>query len=574
MIRKRQLEKTLAGTRKQLADYAMVLDMISRLSGRMTETQIVEKIFDMYQTLSRSGSMAYLSMSEAGAGRLQARPEDIDTAEAARRLADYQAHHGLTESGRGFFIQIDHGETTLGILEIDDLPLPEDREHYLNLSLNFTSVLAIAIEKARLYEDELGSSAQLHNYANLLSVLHYLGLSLNQETDRDRLLKMVLENAAELTSAGVGVMTLIKDDRTDIISLYRAEWYEEACELGNEIPSLHRSVARLLGDTQLDVKRILNMEEEINSLPVGHMKLRGLLIGTLRDTRDRIKGHFMLSNKANGAEFTDDDEEIISLLAAQSSVAMISAENFERERHIAESLQDALLPDAPIRDDIEVGLLYRTAGIYGKVGGDFYDFVELDGNRVAIVVGDVCGKGLQAATYTAMIKYMLRAYLGEDMYPGDCLTRLNVTVNSQIAIEKFITVLVAIIDTVEATVTYASAGHPPPLICRDDTARPLKTQRAAPLGVIDELEYLSSQASLAGACSLIMYTDGLLEARPQRGEPFGEQRIIDTLAGRCCLPAQKIIDSLLAAVIDYSVGALRDDIAMVAVRLTGNTSEI
>ena len=111
----------------------------------------------------------------------------------------------------------------------------------------------------------------------------------------------------------------------------------------------------------------------------------------------RGQGLFKRSAKETGAGFTPQDEGIISLLAAQSSVALISAENFEREHYVAEALQSTLLPQIPQRDDVEIGLLYQSSGPFGKVGGDFYDFVQLDEGRMAVVSGDVCGKGIAAA---------------------------------------------------------------------------------------------------------------------------------------------------------------------------------
>jgi serine phosphatase RsbU (regulator of sigma subunit) len=96
----------------------------------------------------------------------------------------------------------------------------------------------------------------------------------------------------------------------------------------------------------------------------------------------------------------------------------------------------------------------------------------------------------------------------------------------------------------------------------------LHTPQAIPLGVLPDYKYLSTQISMTGACSIFMYSDGLIEARPEGGEPFGDQRLMETLAGRCCNPSQHVAADALQAVLDYSGGELRDDIAIVAVRFT------
>ncbi|MBI5870770.1 MAG: SpoIIE family protein phosphatase [Actinobacteria bacterium] len=437
------------------------------------------------------------------------------------------------------------------------------KEPEARLLTAFARQAAVAIENARLYQSELESRTQIQNYVSQLSVLHNISLSLNRETDQGRLLRMVLKNAAQLTGAGAGIMTLIREGKTEVISEYYAPWYEDRCNIDERASTLHQRVERL---AQGDATRIADTSG-LEMLPVGHISLRGLLVGTLRDTRGRTLGHFMLSEKSGGGEFTSEDEELIALLAAQSSVALVSAESFGREHRVAETLQAALLPAVPERDDVEVGLLYRSAGSYGKVGGDFYDFIELGGSRIAVVVGDVCGKGLEAATYTAMIKYMLRAYLGEGMLAGDCLTRLNRAAHDQVPLEKFITVGLAVIDTSTQVISYSSAGHPHPCICHDGKSTIMQTTQAVPLGVLPDTRYLTTQISAEEACSIFMYSDGLIEARPADGEPFGEARLTEVLGGRCCDQAQQVANDVLQAAVDYSGGELRDDIALVAVRL-------
>lgn len=461
---------------------------------------------------------------------------------------------GLSEDGRTFPVELSLSSWTAGG------------------DLFFTGIIRDISRRKKIEESELQSRLQMQSYAHRLSVLHEIGLSLNRETDQPRLLRSVLRAAAELTSAGLGVMTLTKDGRTEIISVFYAPWFTGRCEIGDEIPTLHQRIAGLVREGS-DATRI-NDTSRLMGLPEGHLRLKGLLIATLRDTQGRTRGHFMLSNKADGAEFTKEDEQVIALLAAQSSVALLSAETFEREHTVAKTLQEALLPDILLRDDIEIGLLYKSSSPVGKVGGDFYDFVELDGNRVAVFVGDVCGKGLSAATYTAMIKYMLWAYLDEGFSPAECLTRVNAAVNKHVPVEKFVTLGLSVIDTDREMLTHASAGHPPPVLCRSHQPAPLEIEQAVPLGVIRDQRYHEMDIPLDGACSLTMFTDGLLDARPEGSEPFGETRLLKALSSRCCNPAQEVARDLVNAVMSYSQDQLKDDIALVVVRLLKATSEI
>ncbi|MDO8735499.1 MAG: SpoIIE family protein phosphatase [Thermoleophilia bacterium] len=461
-------------------------------------------------------------------------------------------------------------ETVIGVITFNNHLEPSTfGGEQVDFANKLAASVSLAIDNARLYRQEQESRAKIQSHATQLGVLHRISLSLNRETDKHQVLKMVLKNAAELTLAGIGAMILIHDGKTELVSMFYAPWFDQRCEIPDDASRLHQRIAALLGDSERDVLRVTDLGGLSRSLkfPEGHPGLRGLLIGTLRDTRGVIMGHFMLSDKAGGEDFTVQDEEIIALLAAQSSVALMSAETFEREHFVAETLQSALLPQVPVREDMEVGLLYRSSGKFGRVGGDFYDFIELGENRIAIAVGDVCGKGLRAATYTAMIKYMLRAYLEEGLYPGDCLTRLNRSVHREISADKFVTMSLALIDTERQSITFSSAGHPPIMVCRHDEAAPLFARAAVPLGVIPDYKYLSSKELLESGCSVVMYTDGLIEARPEKMEPYGQDRLTSELAACNSLPAQGVADRLLGAAVNYSGESLRDDIALLVIRL-------
>ena len=420
--------------------------------------------------------------------------------------------------------------------------------------VDFASKLAasvsLAVENARVYQNELADRARIQGFATQLSTLHDISLSLNRETDPDRLVELVLGSAAELTFAGSALMVINPNRPGEITSTYQAPWLEADTGASGNMETLRANIARVTAAGSWDVARFPEW---------------GILAAAVRDPSGQTHGYIILGDKGGKAGFTGEDEEIISLLATQCSVALASAEMFERERHVAEVLQAALLPAAPARRDVELGLVYRSAGPY-KVGGDFYDFVELGEDRMAVVLGDVCGKGLDAATYTAMIKYMLRAYLSEGLMPADCLTRLNRAVYNEITDDKFITVGLALLDSSRRRLDYASAGHPRPALCQNGRSSLLETDAAVPLGVTKDAVFISSCTRLPARSYLLMYTDGLIEARPEAGGPYGEGRLLDTL-GRCCgLSAQQMAERLLDSAVNYTGGRLRDDIALVALR--------
>lgn len=432
-----------------------------------------------------------------------------------------------------------------------------------------SALVSLARENARLYNTELEARSQIQGYANQLSLLHEIGISLNRETDTERLLKKVLNAAAEITKAGIGAMILVEQDKTKLVSMYYAPWFEERCTIDNDPANLHKRTELLVAASARDTLRITDFDllGQTLEFPEGHPHLAGLLIGTVLDTMDRAQGYFMLSSKGEGAPFTVEDEEIISLLAAQASVALISAENFEHEHQVAETLQTALLPATPRRDDLEIGLIYHSATSFSRLGGDFYDFIELDGDGLAIVIGDVCGKGLEAATSTAMVKYSLRTCFDTETDPAHCLTSANSVVAKQIAMEKFVTAGLMVLDPAKKKFVYAAAGHPPPVLLINGKAETLDGGPSLPLGVLPQFNFTSTSFQAAPGSTLVLYSDGLTEARMPSGEPFGERRVIEKVEELKDLPPQEMANQLMEAAVEYSGGQLRDDIAVLVVRL-------
>lgn len=245
----------------------------------------------------------------------------------------------------------------------------------------------------------------------------------------------------------------------------------------------------------------------------------------------------------------------------------------EKTKMVADTLQSALLPQTPEREDIDFGILYHSSDPTGaKVGGDFYDFIELGENKIAVAVGDVSGKGLQTATTMAMVKYMLRAHLEEGVSPGECLTRLNRSLYQEISPEMFITLFLIVIDTKAATASYSSAGHTRPIISRrGQNPEPLSAPIFIPLGLAPRYDFGSEEFDISDMACLILYTDGLVEARNSQGRTFGEKGIIETVPGALDVTAQELTKALLTGATEFSGGKVADDIAILTIKpLFGN----
>jgi len=426
-----------------------------------------------------------------------------------------------------------------------------------------------AFERKQIQTALTQSRDRFSRAAKRLSLLQKIGLTFNRETNMIKLMKTILDGVADITSSGLGKLILFADGGEEVLASFRADWFDEQTGEGDDSSSLLKTVSRLPElKTLLKDKNALRVDSPETLMPEDMEEpgnLGPILIGGLLNTRERLRGLIIAGKKRGGGEFTDEDEDIMSLLSAQASLALISTENFDREHTVAEALQSSLMPVKPSRKNLDIGMVYQSASSISHLGGDYCDFIEMDNGRIAIVIGDVCGKGLEAATSTAMVKYMLRAFLSIGMDAAECLTRLNNVIIQQLAPDKFVTLCLAILDPNEHRLTIAMAGHPPPLVMEGNNELKIKLT-SLPLGVLPDYAYASETCSLVSG-NIILYTDGLIEARPAGGEPFGRPNLLSALRATEALPAQLLAESLLEQAIVYSGGAIKDDIALLAVRL-------
>lgn len=236
-----------------------------------------------------------------------------------------------------------------------------------------------------------------------------------------------------------------------------------------------------------------------------------------------------------------------------------------RERQIAVTLQEAMLhsPDLARHPDIAVRYLPAVGSL--NVCGDWYDVVDLPGDRVAVAVGDVVGHGLEAATVMGMLRSALSASTRTVEGPAKALEVLGLYARS---VERALatTAVAALIDAGSRQIAYSSAGHPPPVLLHSDgTCRLLDRATDPPLGARPEhVPRPQASVSYTPGDTLVLYTDGLIE---RRGEDIdaGLDRLTDALARSAQLGPERLADALLARL--GVTGGARDDIALVAVRL-------
>ncbi|WP_392671550.1 PP2C family protein-serine/threonine phosphatase [Streptomyces sp. LN785] len=290
------------------------------------------------------------------------------------------------------------------------------------------------------------------------------------------------------------------------------------------------------------------------ALSVNPLKARGRALGTLT----------FLYHRAIIAEGAS---RFLANLADRAALAIDSSALYEqRHRHVV-SLQRHLLPrELPRIPGLTLSSAYEVGDVSLDVGGDFYDAVPGSQGGVTLLIGDVCGRGAEAAALTGLARHTLRTLLDDGSTPEHALGRLNQALVRE-GTSRFVTALVAVLEPDEKgfRVRYWSAGHPAPLIRREDGTVEELPAHGDLLGVLEDIEYGSGTAHVAPGDTLVLFTDGVTEARAADGT-FFESRLRDAAAQQGAGEALGFAERLAEAVVEFrATGA--DDIAVLAARV-------
>ncbi|HEY2310724.1 MAG TPA: SpoIIE family protein phosphatase [Gaiellaceae bacterium] len=268
-----------------------------------------------------------------------------------------------------------------------------------------------------------------------------------------------------------------------------------------------------------------------------------------------------------GSPLSQETVEAATALGAQAALAIDNARLYQQQKQFADTMQRSLLPRSrPVIEGLEVGEVYEPSARV-DVGGDVYDFLELDDGRLAVVLGDVTGHGVDATADMAMAKFVFRSLAREHPEPADFLASANDVICSEIGAGKFISMSYVVVDGRSGRVTGASAGHPAPrIVLPDRTTRPLEAHGLV-LGIDSGQEYAESGTDLPPGASLVLYTDGVVEAR-RKGELYGDDRLDTLLAQRNELPARALAVAVAEDAREFAGGDLSDDLAVVVIRKT------
>jgi len=316
------------------------------------------------------------------------------------------------------------------------------------------------------------------------------------------------------------------------------------------------------------------------SASLAGLSMRSLMCAPLWALDGKALGAIQLDGFGALSEFTEDDLRLLMGVAAQASVALAAArlhfegllrQQRERDLAVAREIQLALLPQSlPALPGHAFHARYMAAQ---EVGGDYYDFVPLPGGRLAVVVGDVSGKGIPAALVMAKFSAEARGCLEAEPDLATAVRRLNAQMCRANLPDRFVALTAAVIDPAESILTVLSAGNPTPVIYRAASAVVEQavppSAYGPPMGLFPGAEYEASSVQWGQGDGLVLFSDGVTEAMNARGEMFGDEGVHAALESSD-LTAVEGGERLLSAVEMHAAGWQQsDDIVLVCVSRTG-----
>jgi len=303
-------------------------------------------------------------------------------------------------------------------------------------------------------------------------------------------------------------------------------------------------------------------------------EIRNLLAVPL-SLKNRIIGVLTLFNKRSGDEFDVEDIRLMSIIASQSAQSIENARLYEEEKRlheleedlkVARRIQEALLPkESPRVEGYDIAGLSIPAK---EVGGDYFDFIDIDGSRLGLAIADVSGKGTPAALLMAGLQACLRGQAALGKSAAETVAKVNLMLSRSIDAGRFVTAVYAQLDIAKRALVYVNAGHNYPLVVGSDgVVTPLEFSDML-LGVFPETSYEEKRADLAAGDSLVLYTDGITEAEDEDGRHYGLDRLCRLLANHRHRPAGEISQRVLEGVRSFQGNKSQsDDITLVIVKV-------
>ena len=428
---------------------------------------------------------------------------------------------------------------------------------FSDIEIDFASKLAatvsLAVENARLIETQ-------QEAARLSTALNEINRLIHSMPDMDAVLQAVIAEAVTAIGADSGVIALRRGE--DWVAEYGHAAVPSILQL--RVSTQDEPFVRTVVDERRSV-----VIDDCDADPRCRTDLhRGLgprsVLCVPLVTRDEVIGVVIFNHHHAAVHFAPQTIDFASKLAAAVSAALENARLFRAQERIATTLQENFIHPLPVVPGLTLAAISATAAEPELVGGDFHDVFELPDGRVALLIGDVMGKGVRAAGLTATLRTAVRAVALTTSSPRQILPTVNQLLVRERS-EQLATLLLLVLNASTGHALVGSAGHPPPVHLRATETTLVDCRFGAPLGAFEESSYTMTRLALTPGDALVLYTDGVTEAR-HNGELFNEARLLSVMRSISSKDPEVLVETLRAAV-DSFADRLRDDLQILALRL-------
>jgi sigma-B regulation protein RsbU (phosphoserine phosphatase) len=459
----------------------------------------------------------------------------------------------------------------IGVIDIQSEQPNYFRPEHLHLLQLTASRVAIAVENARLY-------TRIYRQAHALEVLHEISRELSSILDPDELLQRVGAALQRVIPYQMFAIWLLDESRNMLIHRFSIRFGKTIQEASDPVPIERGLIGAAVssrqtinvGDVRSDPRYIMVHPETRSEVAVP-LLYKGRVLGALDLEHTRLNF------------FNDDHVRAIGTLAAQLAISLENASLYQRLAHeerrleqdlsMARQVQLRLMPQSmPHLSRAQLAARFLPAR---TIGGDLYDFLDYGEGRVAIMLGDVSGKGPAAALYAALVSGIMRSLAADRPSPAQLLAGLNDQLQERKLDGQYVTMLCAVWNDKDRTLQVANAGACQPLFCRAKGKGIEPIQAAGiPLGMFPDVEYDEFTLSTQTGDMIAFFSDGITDAENDHEEMFETERLKSVLAKNCRCSANTIAGNVLKAVAEFQHGVEHfDDETIIALRVAESMKE-
>ena len=421
---------------------------------------------------------------------------------------------------------------------------------------------------ARLEEE----NKRLRRAVDELSIINEVASAVTSTWSLDEIVNSIVQKCVKHLNVEQGAVLLFdkQEDSTALKTMVRRLDSNVATipyRLGDQLSGwmLKNQAPLLIDDLAADER--FRISEEVDS------SIRSLMCVPLR-LKARMIGVLTVFNKQSGEAFTESNQRLLTIIAAQSAQVIENARLYEEEKalqlmqqemEMARSIQANLLPKA--QPSIPGYDIAGTSVSAANVGGDYYDFLPSE-DRLVICLGDVSGKGMPASLLMANMQATIRGQNLVSSSASECMSRSNRLMFQSTDSAKFVTFFYAVLDIAGRTLEYSNAGHNPPILFSGDR-EPQRLETGGPvLGVLPDFPYEQASVELKRGDLLLIFSDGFSEAMNLRLEEFGEDELVSLATANRNDSAADLIEKISQAVVAHTGKAPQtDDMTIIAVRV-------